>query len=313
MSKPRSIDSKQTIRIVRAARAAWEESRFGDLDNEQTYQHAGLCQNYFPRRQPKGLLPSEAWEKVNGKATLFVQPLPVRNPQTGKMQYLGIPFGPAVRMLLCHINTQALLQGKSTIDIAHNMTEFVKSIGLSVGGNQLQTIKNQLARLAASSVSLSFETAPDRTRNSTTQIIKEFDLWFPRDENQHIIWDSHLTLGTDYFESLQMHAVPLNPKHLGALSMNAMAIDIYSWLAHRLPRIDGKPVQLHWGVIKQQFGDSYAEMKGFKRDFITALKLVKTQYQTANFEVVQDKGLILHPSLPVIHRKIYAALPPSED
>lgn len=308
MSKPRKTDSKQTIRIIRAARDAWEESRFGDLDNEQTYQHAGLCQNYFPRRQPKGLLPSEAWEKVNGRATLFVQPMPVRNPLTGKMQYLGIPYGPAVRLLLCHINTQALLQGKATIDIAHNMTAFVKSIGLSDGGKQLQIIKNQLARLASSSVSLAFETAPDRTRNATAQIIREFDLWFPKDENQHIIWDSHLTLGTDYFESLLQHAVPLNPKHLGALSQNATAIDIYSWLAHRLPRIDEKSIQLHWGVIKQQFGESYAEMKGFKRDFIAALKLVKTQYQSANFEVVQEKGLILHPSPPVIHRKIYPIL-----
>ena len=42
-----------------------------------------------------------------------------------------------------------------------------------------------------------------------TQIVTAFDLWFPKDRRQRVLWPSTVPLSSDYFQSLQRHAVPL--------------------------------------------------------------------------------------------------------
>ena len=53
------------------------------------------------------------------------------------------------------------------------------------------------------------------------------------------------SLSLEYFNSLQEHAVPLNEADLAALAHSALALDLYSWLAQRLHRINPEPARVH--------------------------------------------------------------------
>ena len=113
-------------------------------------------------------------------------------------------------------------------------------------------------------------------------IVSGFDLWLPKDARQRVLWPSNVTLSGDYFASLQRHAVPLDERALAALSHNAMALDVYSWLAQRLHRVDpGKPAFIPWAALRIQFGWHYSTMRKFRQVFRQTLDLVCGQYRGA--------------------------------
>ncbi len=143
-----------------------------------------------------------------------------------------------------------------------------------------------------------------------SKIVTAFDLWFPKNENQRVLWPSTIQLSLDYFNSLQNHAVPLDERALAVLAHSSMALDIYSWLAQRLHRIpEGKPQFITWAAIKDQFGPDYGRMDKFKSKFRIAMKQVLIQYQAANVEE-DGRGLTLRNSSPPVPKKLYLVQKP---
>ncbi len=115
------------------------------------------------------------------------------------------------------------------------------------------------------------------------------------------MWNSNVRLSDDYFNSLVNHAIPLDERALAALSNNALALDLYSWLAQRLHRVEkGKPEFIPWAALKEQFGEGYGEMYKFKQKVRETLKLVHLQYRAARFSEEKNKGLWLEHSAPPI-------------
>jgi hypothetical protein len=162
--------------------------------------------------------------------------------------------------------------------------------------------------------------------------VKSFDVWFPKDERQRVLWPSYVDLSHEYWETLKAHAVPLDEDHIAALSHSGLALDIYAWLAERLHRVPvNKPQFISWTALHQQFGQGYTgdqAIKKFRQAFTTALKQVRTVYDRARIEedgrhrprlVVQAgkevwreepaKGLSLHNSPPPV--RIIAITKPS--
>jgi hypothetical protein len=159
--------------------------------------------------------------------------------------------------------------------------------------------KDQLGRLSASLIRLAY-TRDGRGTQIDTKIVAGFDLWFPRDERQRVLWPSIVRLSLDYFESLQKHAVPLDERALAALAHSALALDIYAWLAQRLHRIDpGKPQFVTWVSLKEQFGPGYGRMRAFRANFNQTLDAVLTQYRAARVEV-GGQGMTLRRSPPPV-------------
>jgi Plasmid encoded RepA protein len=120
--------------------------------------------------------------------------------------------------------------------------------------------------------------------------------------------ESGVTLSGDYFASLQRHAVPLDERALAALSHNAMALDVYCWLAQRLHRVDpNKPAFIGWAALRNQFGWHYSAMFKFRQVFRQTLDLVCSQYRGARIEI-DGRGLTLcHSSPPVKGRVAFVA------
>lgn len=64
------------------------------------------------------------------------------------------------------------------------------------------------------------------------------------------------------------HAVPLNEEAIARLSHSAMGLDVYTWLAQRLHRVDPKKAALvPWVSLKQQFGYDYGAYGGLPPRF----------------------------------------------
>jgi hypothetical protein len=275
--------------------------------NNAIFQHSVLCQTSLPYRNPGDEM--RLWQRMQGDINLAVQAGNVLNPETNKYEPVGLPYGPKARLILAYINSEAIRTQKREIDVEDSMTAFIRRIGLNTDGRTINQVKEQLRRLVSSVISLGY-TDGKRGLQVDLKIIKAFDLWFPKDERQRVLWTSQICLTEDYFNSLAAHAIPLDERALAALSNNAMALDIYAWLAQRLHRIDpAKPQFIAWSNLKDQFGFNYSEMRKFKQVFRKTLKIAQSQYFRANIEEVSNKGLLLKNSPPPIPPKTQSLFP----
>ena len=271
---------------------------------EITYQHTVLCQTAMPYRSPGKDV--REWIREQGKVSLLIEAGQARNPETDQWVKLGLPFGPKARLVLAHLNAEALKQGSNVVQVEESLTAFIKRIldPLSRGkggptGPQIRTFKKQLAALSAATIRMAISTE-DRSLQVNSQIVTAFDLWFPKNDQQRVLWPSEIHLSHDYYNSLTKHAIPLDERALGALSHSAMALDIYAWLAQRLHRIDPRrPQFITWAAVKGQFGHGYGRMRDFRRVFLVALKQVILQYQAADVEA-DGHGLTLRNSMPPV-------------
>ena len=297
MSKP-----KQNTAIEdRLLKSAVQLHRQPATSQDAAYMHSVLTQVFMPLRNPKD---ARSWERKQGRITLALQSMEVIYPKTGKLHFIGLPYGPKARLILSHINTQAILTQSPVIDVAESVTAFTNQLGLAKSGRNIHAMKDQLARLASTMMTFGYSDGTF-SRQLDTKPIQEFELWFEKGRDQKVIWPTMLRLSEEYFQSLLKHAVPLDIRALSALSHNARALDMYSWLAQRLYKIPkGKFVFISWQALIAQFAPGY-DYKNGKRYLIHALRLVKTQYNQARFEQVNG-GVRFYSSTPPIlgRRKI---------
>ena len=262
-----------------------------------TYMHTVFCQTGLPYRNPGPDV--REWKRRQGNAVLMVEAGQALHPQKGDFVKLGLPFGPKPRLILCYLNGQALKTSSPVIEVEGSLTAFVNRLGLVSKGRNMTLIKNQLSCLSASTVRLGIAEG-DRAFQIDTKIVGAFDLWFPKDARQRVLWPSTVRLSLDYFESLQRHAVPLDERAVAALSHSAMGLDIYAWLAQRLHRVEhGKPTFVPWTALKEQFGWHYRRMRKFREVFWQTLSTVLTQYRDARVEL-DGRGMTLRHSPPPV-------------
>ncbi len=249
------------------------------------FQHSVFCQTCLPYRDPGEEM--RIWERSNGRAHLQVLAGAALDPEEERFVNLGLPFGPKSRMILMHINQRALVAQSPVIEVEDTLTRFVgRVLKLDSGGRTIKTVKDQLARLAAASIRLGIV----RDGHATTfdsKIVEAFDIWFPKDERQRVLWPSTVSLSPTYFQNLMLHAVPVDEAHIAALSHSSLGLDIYSWLAQRLHRIPvEKPQTVSWISLHAQFGQGYnpERMYKFRQVFRVALKEVLMVYPAARVE-----------------------------
>jgi hypothetical protein len=249
------------------------------------YQHTVFCQTSLPYRNPGD--DARTWERLNGDVHLKVLAGEAMHPDKGRLVEVGLPFGPKCRMVLMHINQRALVTESPHIEVEDTLSKFVRNVlQLDSKGRNMRVVKDQLARLSASSIRLGI-VRDGHAVTVNSQIVTAFDVWFPKDDRQRVLWPSTVSLSLDYFQSLMNHAVPLEEAHIAALSHSSLALDIYAWLAQRLHRIPvGKPARVSWVALHSQFGQGYNPeyMSKFRQVFRVALKEVLTLYKAARVE-----------------------------
>ena len=91
-----------------------------DEPDDIAYQHSILCQISLPAaKPPNGML---RWERRQGRATLLVQTGEAIDPKTGRFTQIGLPYGPKARLLLMHLNGEAVRRQSPVIPVEDSMT-----------------------------------------------------------------------------------------------------------------------------------------------------------------------------------------------
>jgi Plasmid encoded RepA protein len=299
------LPKRQTIitdRLVETAGLLAESER-----QEVAYQHSILCQTGLPYRNPGADV--REWQKDQGNAFLLVEAGQARDMESGQWVKLGLPWGPKARLVLMHLNSAAIRTRSASVDVGDSLTDFVKRIGLTTDGRTIRSIKDQVGALSAAMIRMAF-TGSLGAFQFDAKVVTGFDLWFPKDARQRVLWPSVVHLSGEYFTSLVQHAVPLDERAIGALSHSAMALDVYSWLAQRLHRISNAKRQfIPWPLVQEQFGGGYRSLPKFRQVFMQALRQVCVVYPAAKIDVT-GHGLFLYTSPPpVVKTGVVVRLP----
>ena len=273
------------------------------------YQHTLFCQTVLPYRDPGPNV--RTWERAQGNIKLFLKAGEVYDRTSRTMQPVGLPFGPAARLVLCHLNTEALRRGEPSIEIEGSMTAFVHRLqGFAPNGHEIRRFKEQAARLSGALIRM-VSVQVNSAIQINTPIISRLELWKDKTAEDQPTFPSVIDLSPQYFESLQNHAVPLDERAVSALAHSAMALDVYCWLAQRLHRVDPRRGQfLAWANLHEQFGQGYKHIRQFRAAFLDVLKLVKAQYPAARFGTDQG-GMMLGNSPPPVQRRAVLVGSPS--
>jgi hypothetical protein len=94
----------------------------GAPPEEITYQHTVLCQVSMPFRNPGDAV--REWERSQGNVKLLIEAGSAIEPTTERFVKLGLPFGPKPRLVLMHLNAQAIKTQSPVIEVEHSMTAF---------------------------------------------------------------------------------------------------------------------------------------------------------------------------------------------
>ena len=261
---------------------------------EMAFTHAILCQVGLPRSKVDG----REFMRQSGAAWVNVQAGYLDEGKGPELQ--PIPYGVTPRLALAWVSTYALRKATKEIPLGSSASEFLGFMGMDDQGGRIKTLRKQMHALAACRLQLGFN-----GRTFSGQPIEQFDAWVSHDRKQPALWPGVMTLSDSYYKSLQDSAVPLDNRALMALKGSALALDVYTWLAHRLHRIEGRGVTLHWMALRAQFAQEYTGKeadKDFKKEFLPALKKVLIVYPQAKVKPVTG-GLILLGSPPPVTPK----------
>lgn len=252
-----------------------------------SYAHSILSQVGLPRRK----LSSDRFERTCGNASLLVEAGSIWTG--GRWQKQHLPYGVKPRLALVHLCTEAVRNESPRVELGASVRDFLLCLGLDTSGAEYRRFISQMNALASCRMTLRIGATTIDARP-----IKRFDAWLDRDGRRRVLWPAEVELSMEFYESLVRHAVPLDPRALGALRNSALAIDVYVWLAHRLWRISSaNGTTVSWSNLRSQFGHEYQTAKDFKKAFLKALRTALAVYPRATISLVAG-GLKLLPSPP---------------
>lgn len=284
--------SRRDLKLIDASALIATEPPNGE---DMAFTHAVLCQVGLPRSKMDG----REFMRQSGAAWVNVQAGYLDEGNGPVMQ--PIPYGAMPRLALAWLSTYAKRNNTREIPIGDSASEFLRLLGQPTTGGErgsFRTLRTQMHALAACRLQLGY-----KGRTFTGQPVEQFDAWQSnKDTQQKAFWPGVMLLSDGYFSELMTNGVPLDNRALHALKGSALALDVYAWLAHRLHRIEGRPVILHWKSLREQFAQEYQGKdpdKDFKDAFLPQLKKALLVYPKAKVKQVTG-GLMLLPSPPPI-------------
>jgi hypothetical protein len=234
------------------------------------FLHSALCAMSLPVRRPAD--EHAPIIRQDGQYTLVINPKPVVERVGGqqRLQSLGVPFGSLPRLVLIHIMTEAVRSKSRHVVLGTTFTDWMRRMGfrtISYGPRGSATlIKEQLDRLLACEWMIRWESGPDQGEREFG--IKEIKLTNEytgsNSPNGGFMREIYMTEG--FFEHLRQHAVPLNENAIRQLRDSATALDLYTWLAYRLPRINPKrSAAISWQQLAVHFGNDGKNIRKFRQ------------------------------------------------
>lgn len=299
---PEPLAQWRHTRRSAAADTLWDPTR-ADAD-DVGFLHSFLAQVGLPRKRvtnPDGS-PALWYERRSGNCALEVQAGKIDNGKEFVLQ--PIPYGPKPRLMLMDICTRAVQTRSAEVDLESSVRQYLtKRLDVGWGGGrngQYTLFRKQALALAACSLRLAVEQG-SRVVQFQGMPIAKFEAWVENEDAQQPLWPGHLKLSAEFYGSLVDHGLPVDMRAYHALSHSSLAMDLYTFLAHRLWRIDGS-VEIGWEQMRDAMAPEYAGIKDFRRQFLKALAAVQEVYPEARGRVQPVRGRV----------RLYRGNPPVE-
>lgn len=264
-----------------------------DEDGAFNFVYSGWTQCALPHRRLADDMP---WEIAADRVRLVVEPGRRPSLDNGPLEWVGVPFGSHARLILLYLQTEALKTGSREIELGRSLREWLRRIGVSVGGRTGTLVKEQAERISRCRLTFHLQ---GRTAGLINQSIVDRALFIEdTDDRQGRLTLETAKLSEGFFEQLRRHPVPLEEAAIRAINNNPAALDAYLWLAYRLHILSG-PKLVTWKALKGQFGAGFKELHHFKHKWRETLNLALAVYPAANVDVV-EAGVVLRPSRPPV-------------
>ena len=211
--------------------------------------------------------------RQDGQYTLAITPRPVLcrvDGQPQQMTILGVPYGSLPRLVLIHIMTEAVRTRSRHIVLGTSFTDWMRRMGfrtVSYGPRGSATlIRQQLDRLLACEWMIRWD---NRTVDGDQEFaVKEVKLTndYAGVNGRNGGFSREIMLTEGFFDHLREHAVPLDENAIRQLRDSATALDLYTWLAYRLPRLSkSRPALISWPQLAVHFGNEGKNIRKFRQ------------------------------------------------
>jgi len=291
------------------------------------YLHSALCAMSLPTRRPKGDKEYEPIIRRDGNYSLVIKPgerMVLGADNELRPVKVGVPFGIHARLVLHYIMTEAVKQRSREIFLGDSFASWRGRMGLSStnsGGSRSSRalLQEQVERLMACEWTLRWDqdvsylgpkvaavaaksarsrkTVPPSAEPAPVSAFSVAEMRLVKGYSGVTAgggeFVSRFVLSEAFYEALQNHMVPLNERALAALSTSATQLDLYAFLAYRLPRIkQGEEVRLRWEDLKTHLGSEVKELTKFRQTVRRAWQTVSGVYQQARNSVSLDDLII---------------------
>ena len=269
--------------------------------DDVTYTHAVFAQCFLPlRKLPKV---QKFYEVHHGRAALIIMAGALLNPATKRFVEMDVPAGSAARIALAHINNH-LIRARSldealTVPMGESLRDFMGYQGITVCGTNGKEIARQIHNVAAARISLGVWSG-DHARQINTQIADAIDFWLEKDRRQRTLWQPVMRVSEQYAEAIREHCVPHDMRAFIGLYENTRAMDIYVWLAYRLPRVPLRhDLFIRYDDLKPIFGTGVSDHYKFRQLFKRSLRGAIAWYRDARVGIEPQGIRLFHSPSPV--------------
>ncbi|WP_165921597.1 replication protein RepA [Novosphingobium sp. PhB57] len=296
-------ETAEAKRIFDAVRYVMEEE---SLPN---FMHSALCAMSLPVKAPKD--PTAPVIRRDGNISLIIQPMERQEPNGPGGEFVsvnrGVPYGRHARLIMIYIMTEAVRTRTREIYLGSSFSSWLRRMGItntSSGGKRgtRTSVQDQIDRILNCQWTIRWDddVADGRgKRNDGRKAavqkdqMRAFAVNDMRIVNQYAglrtgegSFVSHFVLSEEFYNELLKHSVPFNERAIVALKDSATKLDLYTWLAYRLPRIpQGTEVRLSWQDLAKHLGNQSSTMTKFRQSVRAAWEEVSGVYQQARHSV----------------------------
>lgn len=242
--------------------------------------------SFLPQSKPD----SPYLRKTNGRSSITISAL--------KGQWA---YGTTPRMFLIYVRS-LIKNGSECVDTQNHIVyldktyhAFCKSVGLPYAGSDRERVLSMVENLASTAITLENWSLDGFKTISSFLVAKSAGLNYGKNDMEK----SYIEFSPEMWMLLTESCVPLNPSILAHLKSDALALDIYQWLAFRANGTKYE-TQVSWEALRAQFKYDEYPMRGFKRKFRTALSKIQKVWPEIKAQLDAD-GLTIYPCVSSIH------------
>ncbi|MFC3215540.1 MULTISPECIES: replication protein RepA [Novosphingobium] len=283
--------------------------RVRDEEPVPAFLHSALCAMSLPTKRPKD--ETQPILREDGKYALAINPRPVLQNVDGKpvLKSLGVPYGAYPRVALIYLLSQAVTKRSRDVYLGRNFTEWMRRLGyqtVSYGPRgTANRMREQVDRLLACEWQIRWDGTEAEDNAFAVRDVKISNEYAGSLEKNGA-FAREIRMSEGFYAHLIDHAVPLNEVAIRELKGTPTALDLYTYLAYRLPRIaSDKGQTISWDQLARHLGND-ADSKRFRQTVRETMQLVSAVYPNANVDL-SGRKVVLHPSPAPLERKLVGA------